>query len=190
MENFEIVELQKAYRLLNTGATGLISAAFDGDEDIMPASWIRPLDLVPFKATLVMDARHYTRPLIEKSGFFAISLPTVSIAKETLKLGSTSKFDVANKVELSGIETFKAEGFDMPLVKGACAWMIFKVIPEEHNQKAYDLFIGECVAAWADPRVFKNGHFCFEQAPRTLSTLHYTAGGHFYTMGEAIEVSL
>ena len=70
------------------------------------------------------------------------------------------------------------------------AWMIFKVIPNEFNEKTYDLFAGECVAAWSDTRVFRDGHFHFETAPDDLRTLHYVAGGHFYTIGKAIEVSL
>jgi copper chaperone CopZ len=39
------------------------------------------------------------------------------------------------------------DGYALPLVKGCAAWMIFKVIPEAHNEKHYDLIFGECVAA-------------------------------------------
>ena len=60
--------------------------------------------------------------------------------------------------------------------------------PEPHNQQAYDLFIGEVVAAWADDRVFRNGHWEFDTAPDHLRTLHYVAGGQFYATGESIKV--
>ena len=86
-ENFVPVAADKAYRLFNLGATALVSAAYKGDEDVMPATWVCPLDLVPFKTTAVIDHTHYTRPLIEKSGRFALQLPTVAIVEETLKLG-------------------------------------------------------------------------------------------------------
>ncbi len=78
-ENFVPVAADKAYRLFNLGATALVSAAYKGDEDVMPATWVCPLDLVPFKTTAVIDHTHYTRPLIEKSGRFALQLPTVAI---------------------------------------------------------------------------------------------------------------
>lgn len=67
-ENFVPVAADKAYRLFNLGATALVSAAYKGDEDVMPATWVCPLDLVPFKTTAVIDHTHYTRPLIEKAG--------------------------------------------------------------------------------------------------------------------------
>ena len=44
------------------------------------------------------------------------------------------------------------------------------------------------VAAFADDRVFVNGRWNFEEAPDDLRTLHYVAGGHFYTIGDALEV--
>lgn len=64
------IDLDRAYRLLNIGATTLVSAAHEGDADIMAAAWATALDLTPCKATVVIDKSHYTRKLIEKSGFF------------------------------------------------------------------------------------------------------------------------
>ena len=93
-ENLKQVPLEKAYRLLNVGGTGMISAEYQGDTDLMPATWVGALDIFPFKATAVIDKSHYTRPLIEKSGYFAISLPTIGIIEETMYLGSVSKHDV------------------------------------------------------------------------------------------------
>jgi flavin reductase (DIM6/NTAB) family NADH-FMN oxidoreductase RutF len=62
------------------------------------------------------------------------------------------------------------------------------LVPEPHNQQSYDLFIGEVVAAWADPRVFSDGRWHFEDSPDELRTLHYVAGGQFYVTGEALKV--
>lgn len=188
MKNIVSVSLEKAYRLLNLGATVLVSAEHAGSDDVMPAAWSMPLDFAPFKAGVVVDGSHFTRKLIDKSGCFALQIPTVSIAKETLALGSVSKNDVPAKLEKSGATFFRMEGFEMPLVRGCAGWMIFKVIPEANNEKNYDLIFGECVAAWADERVFRDGHWQFENAPADLRTLHYVAGGHFYAVGEAIRL--
>lgn len=102
-ENFVPVAADKAYRLFNLGATALVSAAYKGDEDVMPATWVCPLDLVPFKTTAVIEPTHYTRPLIEKSGRFALQLPTVAIVEETLKLDFVSKNDDPEKLTKSGL---------------------------------------------------------------------------------------
>ena len=184
------VPLEKAYRLLNVGGTGLISAVYQDDFDLMPATWVGSLDVMPFKATAVIDKTHYTRKLIEKSGYFAISLPTISNIEEMMYLGAVSKNDEPDKVEKSGAKIFKLDGFDIPLMRGCAAYMIFKLIPEEHIQKTYDLFLGEGIAAYADERVFKDGHWIFEQADPQLSTVHYVAGRHFYSIGKAYDTKL
>ena len=178
----------KAYRLLNLGATCFVSAAFNGDGDVMPAAWNCALDLAPCKCTVVVARDHYTRPLMEKSGYFAISLPTVSIAKVVMQLGSVSKNDVKDKLEQSDAKFFKLDGFDMPLVSGCAAHLIFKIIPEPEMEQKYDLFLGECVKAVADSRVFRNGHYYYDASNQDLRTLHYVAGGHFYALGEEVLV--
>ncbi len=191
MENKYIlpVAAEKVYRLLNIGATTVVTAKYDGKADAMAAAWACNVDLAPSKISVVIDKSHYTRPLMEKSGYFALQLPTVGIAKTVIELGSVSKNDDPKKLENSSARFFYEEGFDIPLLEGCAAWMICRIIPEAHNEKTYDMFIGECVAAWADSRVFKDGHYLFETAPEELRTLHYVAGGHFYVIGKGIEVS-
>ena len=73
-------------------------------------------------------------------------------------------------------------------VKGCACWAVFDIIREPHNESAYDLFIGTCVGAWADPRVFAGGHWNLEGTPRELRPLHYVAGGHFYATGDTVVV--
>lgn len=187
MENIVPVDLEKAYRLLNIGATVIVSASHDDVDDAMPAAWNMPLDFAPFKAGVVVDASHFTRKLIDQSGFFALQIPTVGILQKTLALGSVSKNDEPEKLEKSGAQFFRLGNYALPLVEGCAGWMIFKVIPEARNEKNYDLIFGECVAAWADKRVFEDGHWQFEKAPSELRTLHYVAGGHFYAIGDAID---
>ena len=154
----------------------------------MAATWVCPLNIVPSRVTACIDSTHYTRPLVEKSGMFALALPTMSIVETVLKLGSISRNDDDQKLEKSGAKFFKMPGFDMPFVEGCACYAVFKVLPEAHIEKAYDLFIGEAVAAWADPRVFDGRHWLFEKAPKSLSTVHYVAGGHFYGIGQVVDV--
>ena len=42
--------------------------------------------------------------------------------------------------------------------------------------------------AWADDRIFRNGHWHYETAGPEWRSLHYIAGGHFYAIGEPVRV--
>ena len=65
------------------------------------------------------------------------------------------------------------------------AWLECRLLPEPHNQQAYDLFLGEVVAAYADERVFSEGRWHFEGHDE-LRTLHHVAGGNFLAIGQPI----
>jgi flavin reductase (DIM6/NTAB) family NADH-FMN oxidoreductase RutF len=84
------------------------------------------------------------------------------------------------------VELFRMDGHVPPLVAGCAAWLSCRVIPEPHNQQAYNLFIAEVVAAWADTRIFKDGHWMYEAADPAWRSLHHVAGGHFYTIGDPV----
>ena len=187
--HFTAVPLEKAYRLLNHGPTVLVSAQHAGEHNVMSAAWACALDFAPPKVTVVLDKATRTRVLVEQSGFFALQLPTVPQAAMTVGIGTDSAISTPDKLSKHGVELFQAPEYpDLPLVQGCAAWLICKLIAEPHNQQTYDLFIGEVIAAWADERVFRDGHWEFTTAPAELRTLHYVAGGQFYAIGESIVV--
>lgn len=187
--HFTAVPLEKSYRLLNHGPTVLVSAQHAGERNAMSAAWACALDFAPPKVTVVLDKATRTRALVEGSGLFALQLPTVPMAALTKAIGTDSAATAPDKLERHGVRLFTAPGFEpVPLVEGCAAWLICKLIPEPHNQQAYDLFIGEIVAAWADERVFRDGHWEFDSAPAELRTLHYVAGGQFYAIGASVVV--
>lgn len=182
------VPLEKACRLLNHGPTVLVSARYEGIEDVMAAAWACALDFSPPKLTVVLDKISRTRDLVSGAGFFGVQIPNVSQAIMTHAVGTTSLHDLPSKLELAGIKLFAFSGFSIPFVSGCSAYLACRLIPEPHNQETYDLFIAEVVGAWADERVFQKGHWLFETADPSLRSLHYIAGGHFYAIGEAIDV--
>ena len=66
----------------------------------------------------------------------------------------------------------------------------YTLVPEPHNQERYDLFIGEVTAAWADSRVFADGHWTYDaETPAELQTLHYVAGGTFLSIDSVFSVT-
>ena len=179
------VPLDKAYRLLNHGPTILVSARHAGIDNVMAAAWACALDFSPPKLTVVLDKTAATRALVERSGRFAVQVPTVAQLELTYQVGHRSLADDPGKLTASGVELLGFAGHDLPFVAGCSAWLACRVIPEPHNEQAYDLFIAEVEGAWADTRVFRDGHWHFESADPALRSLHYVAGGRFYAIGEA-----
>ncbi|WCM23864.1 flavin reductase family protein [Paraburkholderia bryophila] len=180
------VDMKKAYRLLNHGPTVLVSGRHGGVDDVMAAAWSCALDFSPPKLTVVLDKATRTRALIEQTGTFVIQVPTVAQLQLTHDVGTVSLASDPDKLRRSKVSVFGIDGYDLPFVEGCSAWLACKLIPEPHNQQTYDLFIGEVVGAWADTRVFENGHWNFERADPALRSLHYIAGGQFYAIGEAM----
>lgn len=180
------IPLEKSYRLINHGPTVLVSARHDGVTNVMAASWCCALDFAPPKLTVVLDKSSKTRELIERSGMFVVQVPTVAQLQLTHAVGNLSMNEDAEKLAHCGVKLFGVADLDLPFVSGCSAWLACRLIPEPHNQQAYDLFIGEVVGAWADERVFGNGRWYFENADPSLRSLHYVAGGHFYATGEAL----
>lgn len=185
MENALPVDLAKAYRLLNHGPTVLVSSAHGDARNVMAAAWAMPLDFAPPKVAVVIDKSTWTRELIEASGEFILNVPTRALAAATLAVGSRSGRS-GDKFAEFGLATFAGAELAAPRLAGCAAWLECRVLPEAHNQQRYDLFIGEVVAASADPALFSNGHWHFTDA--ASHSIHYQAGGHFFATGEAFTV--
>ncbi|MQA55007.1 flavin reductase family protein [Pseudomonas piscis] len=184
------VPLDKAYRLLNHGPTVLVSAAHEGQRNIMAAAWAMPLDFQPPKVAVVLDKTTWTRQLLEASGSFVLNVPCVEQVDITQSLGNSSGLELhqggRDKFSAYGLATFTGQALVAPLLEGCVAWLECRLLPEPHNHQQYDLFLGEVIAAQADSRVFSEGRWHFDGHDR-LRTLHHVAGGHFLTIGQSID---
>jgi flavin reductase (DIM6/NTAB) family NADH-FMN oxidoreductase RutF len=186
MNNKISVDLKRAYLLLNHGPTVLVSAAHSGRQNVMAAAWNTALDFVPPKVLVVIDKRTYTRELIEASGEFALSVPTAQVAKLTTAVGSASGRGMEKLAEF-GVSTFAADRVAAPLIAGCAGWLECKVIPEPEMTRKYDLIFGEVIAAWADPRVFVNNRWTFENPEHDgLRTIHHIASGTYFIAGNQL----
>ncbi|MEN5313267.1 flavin reductase family protein [Pseudomonas koreensis] len=184
------VPLNKAYRLLNHGPTVLVSAAHDGQRNIMAAAWAMPLDFEPPKVAVVLDKSTWTRQLLEASGTFVLNVPCANQADIVQTVGNTSGLEIQqnqghDKFQAYGLQTFAGETIEAPLLEGCVAWLECRLLPEPRNHEQYDLFLAEVIAAHADARVFSDGRWHFE-GHDGLRTLHHVAGGHFLAIGDAV----
>lgn len=191
------VALPHAYRLLNHGPTVLVSAAHEGRRNVMAAAWAMPLDFDPPKLAVVIDKSTFTRGLIDASGRFVLNLPCRAFADAAYTVGSTSGHDLGHgtgdapdKLARYGLASFAGQAGDAPLLEGCVAWLECRVLPEPHVQQAYDLFLGEVLAAQADDRVFSQGRWHFSPEHESLRTLHHVAGGAFFSVADLLQAQL
>jgi flavin reductase (DIM6/NTAB) family NADH-FMN oxidoreductase RutF len=179
------VDLNKAYRLMNHGPTVIVTSHHGGRSNIMSAAWSMPLDFDPPKVAVVIDKSTFTRGLVEASGEFVLNIPARAQARLTVDVGSESGAGV-DKFAAHGIAVSAGAIVQAPLVDGCLAWLECRLIREPHIQQAYDLFLGEVVAAWADPAVFDGAHWKMVEGGKR--SIHYVAGGHFFETGDAFDV--
>ncbi|KTS73479.1 flavin reductase [Pseudomonas oryzihabitans] len=179
------VPLAKAYRLLNHGPTVLVSAAHADQRNVMAAAWAMAVDFEPCKVAVVLDKQTWTRELLEAEGSFVLNVPCAAQVDLVQTVGNTTGRE-RDKFAAYGIQTLAGEQVAAPLIAGCVAWLECRLLPETHNQQRYDLFLGEVVAAQADTRVFRDGHWDFS-GQDGLRTLHHVAGGHFLVIGDGIQ---
>lgn len=177
------IDDERAYRLLNVGATVFVGSCVADDFDIMAAAWNTALNISPCRSLVVVDAPHYTRKLIDTSGHFILSVPSVKAASELLYCGSVSKNDNKDKLIKIQDRLVQLDDLPMPVVDDCLGHLYFKVIKNEVNEKSYDLFMGELVCAYADSRYF-DGHFKSDVSDDASLSVHYVAGSHCFKLGQ------
>ncbi|MBL9076107.1 MAG: flavin reductase family protein [Planctomycetes bacterium] len=177
------VPLRHAYRLLNHGPTTLVSTAAGGRRNVMAAAWVMPLDFEPPKFAAVIARDTWTRELLEASGECVLHAPTSAQVDLTWAVGSSSGRD-GDKFARLGIATEPAQHVAAPLVAGCAAWLECRVLPDRPRQDEHDLFVLECLAAWADDALFADGAWRFAAGgPRTI---HHGHGGRFFLTGDPV----
>jgi flavin reductase (DIM6/NTAB) family NADH-FMN oxidoreductase RutF len=175
------VALPHAYRLLNHGPTTLVTTAHGGRANVMAAAWVMPLDFEPPKFAAVVAADTWTRELLLASGECVLHAPTTTQVDLTYAVGSRSGRD-GDKFAALAIATEPASLVQAPLVLGCASWLECRRLPEPDLERRHDLFVLECVAAWADDALWTGGGWRFAaDGPRTI---HHEKGGRFFATGD------
>lgn len=177
------VALRHAYRLLNHGPTTLVTTAHAGRRNVMAAAWVMPLDFEPPKFAAVVAADTFTRELLDGSGECVLQAPTTAQLDLAYAAGSCSGRD-ADKFERLGLPTEAGTVVAAPLVTGCACWLECRVLSEPTIATAHDLFVLECVAAWADDELWIGSEWSFAADGRR--TIHHSKGGLFFATGERI----
>ncbi len=186
-DHIKEIPASDAWKFFNIGGTVLVEGKVDNDIDVMPASWCVPIDYD--KLGIVLAHEHYTRQLIEKSGYFLLALPMAKSVKKVLYLGSKSKADEPLKVENSGLKLVDVPGAKLPLPEDCIAWAICKDLKDTEIKEKYELFIGEVVQAFVDDRFYKDGEPQFGKIEKEFSPMPY-GGSEFFVLGEVVPVDV
>lgn len=187
MSVFEPVRLEHASRLINHGPTVLVTSAHGGRRNVMAAAWSMPVEFTPPRIAVVIDKHTFTRELVAASGAFGLCLPGLALAELTYSVGQHSGRD-GDKFARYGIEAISGPVLGVPLMEHGCAaWLECRLIPERHTEDAYDTCFAEVVAAAADPRIFAQGRWHFNEHNSKLQTIHHLGAGSFVRSGGTVQ---
>lgn len=184
---FEPVRLEHASRLINHGPTVLVTSAHGGRRNVMAAAWSMPVEFTPPRIAVVIDKSTFTRELAQASGGFGLCLPGLTLADLCYSVGQHSGRE-GDKFARYRLEAITGPVLGVPLIEQGCAaWLECRLIPERHTEDAYDTCFAEVVAAAADPRIFANGHWRFDEHNAELQTIHHLGAGLFVRSAGAVQ---
>lgn len=135
------------------GTVAVITAAHEGDRNVMSAGWHTPLSFEPPLYGVVIGEARYTYGLIKRAGSFAVNMLPFSHAEAIAAAGSTSRNNGIDKFEQFGIEVEEPLVTSAPILRAA--YVAYECVLQEIVRAGdHDLFIGEVVALHYNPAEF------------------------------------
>ena len=174
-----------ARRLLGGGPVVLVSTAWRGNHNVMPAVYVTPLSFNPPLIGLAVHPSRHTHDMIKYSEEFALNIPSLELLHHCQYLGSVSGRDL-NKLELTKLPVFSARKVDAPLLEG-CIGYIECGVHDAMTAGDHTLFIGKVVAAQVEKDAFDETWLLRDDELKPLSYL----GKNFYSLpGEILEARI
>ncbi len=170
------IDERDARRLLGGGAVTLLTTAWHGAHNVMPAAFVTPLSIdPPMIGVAVHEARH-THDMIRFSEEFALNIPTQQLLHHVQYLGTVGGAEL-NKFELTRLPTFRARRVQAPLLEGCVGWIECGV-EDAYKIGDHTLFVGKVAAASAEQDAFADGAWLLadpEERPLTYIGINYYA---------------
>ena len=171
-----------ARRLLNPGPVAIVTASWRGMANAAPIAWTAPLSMEPPLVGCVIHPHRHTSDMIRFSEEFAINIPGPSLAKEVAFLGSQSGLN-NNKLDASGLELFKGQRIEAPLIEDCLAWIECGV-QDVIAIGDHTLFVGRVLRVQALDEAYAQRWLL--ESPK-YSPLTYIGGATYAVVGSAIE---
>jgi flavin reductase (DIM6/NTAB) family NADH-FMN oxidoreductase RutF len=183
MKTYKAVSLEKAYKLLNSGAIILVSSKGNDEiPNLTPIAWNTLVDYDPVTRLLfVCDKSHKTYSNIMEKNKFVVVLPHVSQAELVKKLGSSSGKTI-HKIENFNMETFYSEKYGFSIPSDSIAYLECKVY-RELDDGGVGIIFGEVENAQVDKDAFTDRLLSETEAGKTL---HHLGNKKFTQPGDLI----
>src|SRR5205085_4671143 len=111
------IDEREARRLLAGGPVPLVTTAWHGAQNVMPAAFVAPLSIDPPLIGVAVHPARHTHDMIRFSEEFALNIPTRELLHHVQYLGSVTGAEL-DKLELTRLPTFRARKVDAPLLEG------------------------------------------------------------------------
>lgn len=174
----------KAYRLINPGCVVLLSTALDGKANVMTLAWHMPVSAKPPLVAVAVAQKHLTAEYINSSKEFVINIPGLEILPQVQYCGSVSGRK-EDKFSASGLTAKQSQKVGAPIIEECLGHIECKLHSTQEAGDHY-IFIGEVVAALADPTVFDQTWLY--KAEKNKFTIHHLGGTNYIVPGIQAEV--
>jgi flavin reductase (DIM6/NTAB) family NADH-FMN oxidoreductase RutF len=168
------IPLGEVYRLLEPGPVVMMTTAAAGKEDIMTTTWHTMMEFEPPLIGIVISGHNHSFDLLAASRECVICIPTVELAKITVKVGNTSGRNI-DKFKKFGLTRLPAYRVKAPLVTECYANLECLVVDSSWVGK-YNFFVLKVVRAWIDQD---------RKKPRFF---HHSGKGYFAVDGKTIKL--
>jgi flavin reductase (DIM6/NTAB) family NADH-FMN oxidoreductase RutF len=171
-----------ARRLLGGGPVVLVTTAWRGNTNVMPAAFVTPLSFDPPLVGLAVHPMRHTHDMVRFSEQFALNIPTRELLQHCQYLGSVTGREL-NKLELTKLPTFRARKVEAPLLEG-CLGYIECGVEDAFTTGDHTLFVGKVLAAQAEPEAFSETWLLTDPE---LKPLHYLGLNYYALLEERLE---
>jgi flavin reductase (DIM6/NTAB) family NADH-FMN oxidoreductase RutF len=179
------IDERDARRLLGGGPVALLTTAWHGAHNVMPAVLVTPLSIDPPLIGVAVHPARHTHDMIRFSEEFALNIPTRELLHHVQYLGSVTGAEI-NKLELTRLPTFRARRIDAPLLEGCVGW-IECGIEDAYRIGDHTLFVGKVVAASAEKDAFDDAWLLVDPEERPL---HYLGVNYYAILGDRMEARI
>lgn len=139
----------KVHRLFYPVVPVLITSRHESRVGCMPAISCTPLSFNPLLIGVAISPKNSTHGLVEKSGYFAVNWLSHVHASKVAYMAEVSGREVADKISASGLTVQDGHSSPIAVIKEAVA-VIECDVKEKRRIGDHDLFLGECLVAYAE----------------------------------------
>ena len=176
------LEEKDARRLITGGPVVLVTTAWHGKSNVMPAAYAVPLSFQPPLVGIAVHPSRHTHDMIRFSEEFAINIPSRELIHHVQYLGSVSGSEL-DKFEVTKLPTFRARKVEAPLIEG-CVGYIECGLDDALRVGDHTLFIGRVVAAQVESEAFEETWLLNDD---DLKPLHYLGLNYYGILASRLE---